>query len=206
MAARAVRSRRGAGDTAPSRQTRQAAARPRHYVQITDRGALDAWLAKLESAPLVSFDTETDSLDLSAGAHRRPVLRGDARRGSLRAACATTMPAHPSSSISREVLAALKPWLENPARFKARPSPEVRRATSSRITASRSPAIATTRCSSPTCSTASRPPRHGLDGGAVPRHQDHPLRGRRGKGAKQITFNQVDVERADRILRPRMPT
>ena len=38
-------------------------AAPRHYEQVTTQAALDAWIARLKSAPLVSFDTETDSLN-----------------------------------------------------------------------------------------------------------------------------------------------
>jgi len=36
---------------------------PRNYEQVTTQAALDAWIAKLRTAPLVSFDTETDSLN-----------------------------------------------------------------------------------------------------------------------------------------------
>ena len=40
-----------------------ALAQPRNYQKIVAREAFDAWLAKLAAAPLMSFDTETDSLD-----------------------------------------------------------------------------------------------------------------------------------------------
>ena len=36
---------------------------PRNYRKIASQEALDEWLAKLAAAPLISFDTETDSLD-----------------------------------------------------------------------------------------------------------------------------------------------
>ena len=36
---------------------------PRDYHKIVSQEALDVWLAKLAAAPLISFDTETDSLD-----------------------------------------------------------------------------------------------------------------------------------------------
>src|SRR5260370_18506513 len=41
----------------------EAPAVARDYHKILSQDALDAWLAKLAAAPLMSFDTETDSLD-----------------------------------------------------------------------------------------------------------------------------------------------
>ncbi len=38
-------------------------ARRREYAVVTTQEALNVWLAKLAAAPLISFDTETDSLD-----------------------------------------------------------------------------------------------------------------------------------------------
>src|SRR5580693_8399033 len=48
--------------SAPS-GTIAASAAARNYRTITSQEALDEWLAKLAAAPLMSFDTETDSLD-----------------------------------------------------------------------------------------------------------------------------------------------
>ena len=45
------------------RRRRNAAARSRVSHQILSQEALDAWLAKLGAAPLISFDIQTDSLD-----------------------------------------------------------------------------------------------------------------------------------------------
>ena len=36
---------------------------PRDYHKVMSEEELDAWLEKLSGAPLISFDTETDSLD-----------------------------------------------------------------------------------------------------------------------------------------------
>src|SRR5258708_33697558 len=36
---------------------------PRDYHKIMSEEAFDTWLEKLKAAPLISFDTETDSLD-----------------------------------------------------------------------------------------------------------------------------------------------
>ena len=51
---------------------------PRNYQKIVSREALESWLPRLAAAPLISFDTETDSLDHDAGAHRRLVVRSHA--------------------------------------------------------------------------------------------------------------------------------
>src|SRR5882757_2362853 len=40
-----------------------AAPRRREYEKVLSQESFDAWLAKLDAAPLISFDTETDSLD-----------------------------------------------------------------------------------------------------------------------------------------------
>jgi DNA polymerase I len=40
-----------------------APAQPRNYQRIASREALESWLLRLAAAPLISFDTETDSLD-----------------------------------------------------------------------------------------------------------------------------------------------
>ncbi len=72
---------------------------PRDYHKIMSQEELDAWLEKLSAAPLISFDTETDSLDYmqarSSACHspwrraKRPTCRSD-----------TTMRARRISSIA----------------------------------------------------------------------------------------------------------
>jgi DNA polymerase-1 len=52
-----------AATPAPSEALDPALARKGEYECITTRDRLEAWLAKLQSAPLLAFDTETDSLD-----------------------------------------------------------------------------------------------------------------------------------------------
>ena len=53
----------GAADAPPAAGGSLERAEPRHYQEITSPEALDAWIAKLAAAPLVSFDTETDRPD-----------------------------------------------------------------------------------------------------------------------------------------------
>ncbi len=85
---------------------------PRHYDTILDWALFDAWLAKLTAASLVAVDTETDSLDpmrakivgisfaVKAGEAAYIPLRHDG-------------PDAPVQLPIEEVLAKLKPWLED---------------------------------------------------------------------------------------------
>ena len=60
---------------------------PRNYHTMLSRGGTwtPGW-RRLAAAPLISFDTETDSLDYMQAPHRRRVVRGCAGRGGVRAA------------------------------------------------------------------------------------------------------------------------
>jgi DNA polymerase-1 len=90
---------------------------PRNYETILTEKDLEAWLARIESAELVSVDTETTSLD--------PM------QAELVGVSFATDPGHaayvplahryadaPRQLDRKTVLARLKPWLENPARAK----------------------------------------------------------------------------------------
>ena len=105
-----------AGDMAPSAP----AAPVGHevaYETILDWPAFERWLARLEAAELTALDTETTSLD-----ERQARLVGISF--SVRPRQAAYIPlAHEGPDAPRqlpleEVLARLKPWLENPARAK----------------------------------------------------------------------------------------
>ena len=56
----------GAQGTAAVAASPAAVRDDRDYRTIVSQDALDAWLAKLAAAPLISFDTETDGLDRPA--------------------------------------------------------------------------------------------------------------------------------------------
>ncbi|MCV2349512.1 DNA polymerase I [Paucibacter sp. Y2R2-4] len=85
---------------------------PRDYETILDWDRFDAWLARLQAAPLASLDTETDSLEpmkarivgisfsVQAGEAAYIPLRHDG-------------PDAPQQLPLEEVLAKLKPWLED---------------------------------------------------------------------------------------------
>ncbi|HWX10722.1 MAG TPA: 5'-3' exonuclease H3TH domain-containing protein, partial [Trinickia sp.] len=90
---------------------------PRCYETVQTWEHLDAWLAKIDAAPITSFDTETTSLD--------PMLAQVVGISlSVGAGCAAYIPlAHrgpdlPQQLPREEVLTKLKPWLENPEKKK----------------------------------------------------------------------------------------
>ena len=87
------------------------------YDTILDWDTLNAWLAKIEAADLVAVDTETTSLDEMRAqivGISFSVTPGEAAYIPLRHAG----PDAPVQLPFDEVLARLKPWLENPAKLK----------------------------------------------------------------------------------------
>jgi len=88
-----------------------------HYDTILTWAAFDAWLAKIEAAELVAVDTETTSLDEMQArivGLSFSVTPGEAAYIPL----THDYPDAPAQLPLDEVLARLKPWLENPARSK----------------------------------------------------------------------------------------
>lgn len=89
----------------------------KHYETITDWTRLDAWMSRLEQAPLIALDTETDSLDamqariVGISFSDKP---GEAAYIPLR----HEGPDAPVQLPLDEVLARLKPWLEDATRPK----------------------------------------------------------------------------------------
>jgi DNA polymerase-1 len=88
-----------------------------HYECIFKWEELEAWMAKLEAAELVALDTETDSLD-----EMRASIVGISFSTEPGVACYIPLthdyPGAPDQLPRDEVLARLKPWLENPAKQK----------------------------------------------------------------------------------------
>ena len=95
----------------------EAAQVERRYDTILDWAAFDAWLARIQAAPLVALDTETDSLDPMAA--RIVGLSFADKPGE---ACYIPLrhsgPDAPEQLPMDEVLARLKPWLEDGSRPK----------------------------------------------------------------------------------------
>ncbi len=90
---------------------------PTDYETVLDWKAFDTWLKKIRKAKLVAFDTETDSLDyMSAGivGFSLAVAEGDA----CYVPVAHDYPGAPEQLPRDEVLDKLKPWLEDDKRKK----------------------------------------------------------------------------------------
>jgi DNA polymerase I len=167
----------------------------RDYHKILSQDALNVWLAKLAAAPLISFDTETDSLDYMQArivGLSFAVAPGEAAYVPLGHDYAGA-----PQQLNREtVLAAFKPLLEDPARPKL--GHHLKYDTHS--LANYGIALTGQRFDSMLESYVlnSVATRHDMDStaekylGIKTIHFEDVA----GKGAKQITFNQVDVDRA----------
>ena len=89
----------------------------RHYETVLTLEALDAWIAKIDAAPLTAIDTETDSLDgmrAQIVGISLAVAPFEAAYIPLRHSYAGAADQLPIDAV----LARLQPWLENPARAK----------------------------------------------------------------------------------------
>ncbi|PUE40334.1 DNA polymerase I [Limnohabitans sp. Bal53] len=88
-----------------------------NYATINDWTTFEQWLARIEQAPLTAIDTETTSLDAMRAeivGISLSVKPGEAAYIPL----AHNGPGAPEQLPLADVLAKLKPWLENPARHK----------------------------------------------------------------------------------------
>ena len=182
-------------NTVPTAQAIAAPARHRQYDNVTTQAALEAWLAKLAAAQLISFDTETDSLD-----YMRAQLVGVSFAVSAGEAAYVPLshdyPGAPQQLDRARVLAALKPLLEDAAIPKLGHHLKF----DCHILANYDIAIAGQRYDSMLESYVlnSVATRHDMDSTVEKylRLKSIHYEDVCGKGAKQITFNQVDVERA----------
>jgi DNA polymerase-1 len=167
----------------------------REYHKILSQDALDAWLAKLDAAPLVSFDIETDRLDYMQ-AHivglSFAVTPGEAAYVPL----AHDYAGAPHQLDRTKVLAALKPMLEDAQRPKVGHHLKYH----THVLANYGIAVAGQRYDSMLESYVlnSVATRHDMDAIAMKYLgvETIPYEAVAGKGAKQIPFNQVDVDRA----------
>jgi DNA polymerase-1 len=167
----------------------------RDYHKIQSQEALDVWLAKLAAAPLMSFDTETDSLDYMQArivGLSFAVAPGEAAYVPLGHDYAGA----PHQLDREKVLEAFKPLLEDPTR----PKLGHHLKHDAHSLANYGIALAGQRFDSMLESYVlnSVATRHDMEaitekylGVKAVRYEDVA-----GKGAKQIAFNQVDVDRA----------
>ncbi|MEJ2513681.1 MAG: DNA polymerase I [Gammaproteobacteria bacterium] len=165
------------------------------YDIITDRASLDAWLDRLQKAPAFAFDTETDSLDYMR-ARVVGVSFADAPGRAAYVPLAHGYAGAPDQLDRDEVLAALGPLLEDPERAKVGHHLKF----DAHVLANHGLRLAgihydTMLESYVLDSTATR---HDMDsvakkylGYETVKYEDVA-----GKGAKQITFDQVPVEQA----------
>jgi DNA polymerase-1 len=170
--------------------------RRREYAMVTTQEALNEWLAKLAAAPLISFDTEADSLD-----YLRARIVGVSFAVSAGEAAYVPLshdyPGAPTQLDTGSVLAALKPLLED----EAKPKLGHHLKFDCHILANYGIALAGHRYDSMLESYVLNSvvvAKHDMDstvekylGIKTIRYEDIC-----GKGAKQIPFSQVDIERA----------
>jgi len=167
----------------------------REYRQILSQEELDAWLAKLGAAPLICFDTLTDSLDYMQArivGLSFAVTPGEAAYVPL----AHDYAGAPHQLDRAKVLAAFKPLLEDPTRQKV----GHRLKFDAHVLQNHGIAVAGQRYDAMLESYVlnSVATRHDMDS-AAQRYlgiKALQLDDVAGKGAKQIAFNQVDVDRA----------
>jgi DNA polymerase-1 len=167
----------------------------RNYHKILSQDALETWLAKLAAAPLMSFDTETDSLDYMQArivGLSFAVTPGEAAYVPL----GHDYPGAPHQLDREKVLAAFKPLLEDPAR----PKLGHHLKNDTHVLANYDIALRGQRFDSMLESYVlnSVATRHDMEGAAEKYLgvKTIPYEDIAGKGAKQITFNQVEVDRA----------
>jgi len=107
----------------PYRRAAEAAAHPptdpgrREYELILGQAALDRWMGQLEAAELVAFDTETTSLDYMQAEIVGVSFCVEPGRAAY-VPLAHTGPGTPDQLDREQVLARLKPLLEDPSRAK----------------------------------------------------------------------------------------
>ena len=187
----------GAAATAMVEAAPPAVAVEAQYETILDQARFDVWLAKLRQAPLFAFDTETTGLDA-----QKAQLVGVSFAVTPHEAAYVPL-AHDYEGapvqLDREyVLLALKPLLEDPAKGKIGQNAKY----DINILANATPAIELRGVAYDTMlesyvfnSTGSR---HDMDSLAQ-KYLDHTtiaFEDIAGKGAKQLTFNQIPLDKA----------
>lgn len=169
------------------------AARPRRYETITTLDAFERWLEALQHAPLFAFDTETTGIDyLSAEIVGVSfcIEYGTAAYVPL----AHDYPGAPEQLPRDQILARLKPLLENPDRPKLLQHAKF----DAHILANHGITLRGIRFDTMLESYVlnSIATRHDMDSMAAHYLSIHPISFEQvaGKGAKQLTFNQVPVD------------
>ncbi len=185
-----------AGDDVASAVEPAAKVEPK-YETILDQARFDAWLEKLRQAPLFAFDTETTGLDAQQAQLVGLSFAVEPHEAAY-VPLAHDYEGAPAQLDREAVLLALKPLLEDPAKAKVGQNAKY----DINILANGSPAIEMRGVAYDTMlesyvlnSTATR---HDMDSLAQ-KYLDHTtiaFEDIAGKGAKQLTFNQITLDKA----------
>lgn len=185
-----------AGDDVAPVESPAAKAEPK-YETILDQVRFDAWLEKLRQAPLFAFDTETTGLDAQQAQLVGLSFAVEPHEAAY-VPLAHDYEGAPAQLDREAVLLALKPLLEDPAKAKVGQNAKY----DINILANGSPAIDMRGVAYDTMlesyvlnSTATR---HDMDSLAQ-KYLDHTtiaFEDIAGKGAKQLTFNQIHLDKA----------
>ncbi|MFV3290551.1 DNA polymerase I [Pseudomonas sp. NY11955] len=167
------------------------------YETILDQARFDAWLEKLRQAPLFAFDTETTGLDAQQAQLVGLSFAVEPHEAAY-VPLAHDYEGAPAQLDREAVLLALKPLLEDPAKAKVGQNAKY----DINILANGAPAIDMRGVAYDTMlesyvlnSTATR---HDMDSLAQ-KYLDHTtiaFEDIAGKGAKQLTFNQINLDKA----------
>ena len=166
-----------------------------HYETLFTREAVDRWLARLNDAPAIAFDTETTSLDYIS-AEIVGLSFSIAPHEAAYVPLAHDYPGAPPQPDRDEVLAKLKPLLEDPGRPKLGHNLKYDMSVLANYGIHMTGIRYDTMLESYVLnSTASR---HDMDSVALAylNHQTVHFEDIAGKGAKQLTFNQIDIDQA----------
>jgi len=180
-------------ESAPLDAVPQASAR--HYETVLDVGDLDRWAERLAAAPLFAFDTETTSLDYMA-AELVGVSFAVAAHEAAYVPVAHRYPGAPDQLDRDAVLARLRPLLEDPDRAKVGQNLKYDMSVLARHGVTlRGIAFDTMLESYVLDATATR---HDMDSLADKYLGEQTIRFEdiAGKGAKQLSFDQVPIEQA----------
>ncbi|MCG8292741.1 DNA polymerase I [Pseudomonas entomophila] len=189
--------RTGDGDAAVATEQAPTIKVEPKYETILDQARFDAWLEKLRKVPLFAFDTETTGLDAQQASIVGLSFAVEPNEAAY-VPLAHDYEGAPAQLDREAVLLALKPLLEDPAKGKIGQNAKY----DINILANGSPAILMRGVAYDTMlesyvldSTATR---HDMDSLAQ-KYLDHTTIGFEdiaGKGAKQLTFNQIPLEKA----------
>ncbi|WP_439101749.1 DNA polymerase I [Congregibacter sp.] len=169
--------------------------REQNYVTVLDQATFDDWLARLSKAPLFAFDTETTSLNYMEAdivGLSFAVERGEAAYVPL----AHSYPGAPAQLDRAAILAALKPLLEDPAKPKLGQNLKYDASVLARYDINMQGIAFDTMLESYVLDSTGT--RHDMDSLALKylgRSTTH-FEEVAGKGAKQITFDQVGIDQA----------